>query len=157
MKRRTRLSVFAPLLAGSLALGPAAIARGAAPEVVPSATCTLSDVQSDGTVTITGTGFTPGQAFLSSPTAAGGSFTVGEGGSFTIPKREKAQYTISQGNDRTPCGGGGAAVGTTLKAGIVAGWEAVEDDCDATKPASANEQFSKGWDKGAAVAREAFC
>ncbi len=54
---------------------------------------------------LSGGGFTPGPAFLSSPTAAGGSFTIGPDGGFQMLNVENAQYTVSQGNERTECSG----------------------------------------------------
>ncbi|MGW6864958.1 hypothetical protein ACWGHM_19215 [Streptomyces sp. NPDC054904] len=163
MNRRTRLTLLTPVVVGSLALGSTAFAQAPsapAPAAVPAATCSLSDVLPDGTVNVSGGGFLPGPAFLESSTGIGAGFSMSPDGTFTIPKQKKdATYSIRQGSTVTQCSGGGTTTttGTTLKAGIVAGWDAVRANCAATPPASANQQFSQGWNKGAAVAKEAFC
>ncbi|WP_030296133.1 hypothetical protein [Streptomyces katrae] len=54
---------------------------------------------------LSGSGFTPGPGFLSSPTAAGGSLTIGADGGFQKMNLENAQYTVSQGNEHTECSG----------------------------------------------------
>lgn len=104
MNRRVRLSLLTPLMAGSLIAAPAAFAWGTA-AAAPSATCSISGVLPGGTVHLSGGGFTPGTAFLSSPTAAGGSFTIGADGGFQMMNVENGSYTVSQGNDRTQCSG----------------------------------------------------
>ncbi|MET8749337.1 hypothetical protein ACFXPI_36945 [Streptomyces sp. NPDC059104] len=161
MNRRTRLILLAPVMAGSLALGPAALAMASAPSAVPAATCSLSGVLPDGTVSISGGGFQPGPAFLESSTGVGAGFSMNADGTFNIAKAKDGQYSVRQGSTVTKCSGGGggttAPMGTTFKAGVVAGWDAVKADCKATAPPSANQQFSEGWNKGAAVAKEAFC
>ncbi|MEU9026361.1 hypothetical protein AB0D46_02270 [Streptomyces sp. NPDC048383] len=162
MKRRTRLTLLAPVIVGSLALGSTALAQApSAPAAVPAATCSLSGVLPDGTVNVSGGGFLPGPAFLEASTGVGAGFSMSPDGTFTIAKQKKdATYSVRQGSTVTRCSGDGttsAATGTTAKAGIVAGWDAVRANCAATAPASANEQFSQGWTKGAAVAKEAFC
>ncbi|MGO4461553.1 hypothetical protein AB4039_30300 [Streptomyces sp. M-16] len=160
MNRRTRLILLTPVMAGSLALGPTALALASAPAAVPAATCSTSGVLADGTVSISGGGFQPGPAFLESSTGVGAGFSMNPDGTFNIAKAKEGQYSVRQGSTVTQCSGGSATTtttGTTLKAGIVAGWDAVKADCKATAPASANQQFSLGWNKGAAVAKEAFC
>ncbi|MFF3012745.1 hypothetical protein [Streptomyces sp. NPDC057939] len=162
MNRRTRLTLLTPVVVGSLALGSTAFAQApSAPAAVPAATCSLSGVLPDGTVNVSGGGFLPGPAYLESSTGIGAGFSMSPDGTFTIAKQKKdATYSVKQGSTVTRCSGGGTTTnptGTTLKAGIVAGWDAVRANCAATAPASANQQFSQGWNKGAAVAREAFC
>ncbi|MCY0947345.1 hypothetical protein [Streptomyces antarcticus] len=102
--RRVRLSLLTSLMAGSLLAAPAAFAWGPA-AAAPTATCSISGVLPGGTVHLSGGGFTPGAAFLSSPTAAGGSFTIGADGGFQMANVENGSYTVSQGNDRTQCSG----------------------------------------------------
>ncbi|MET9609902.1 hypothetical protein ABZZ17_33360 [Streptomyces sp. NPDC006512] len=161
LNRRTRLILLAPVMAGSLALGSAALAGAAAPAAVPAATCSTSGVLADGTVNISGGGFQPGPAFLQSSTGDGAGFSMNPDGTFNIAKAKDGQYSVQQGSTVTKCSGGSVAAvqagGTTLKAGIVAGWDAVKGNCDAKAPPQSNQQFSQGWNKGAAVAKEAFC
>ncbi|MER5873047.1 hypothetical protein [Streptomyces sp. NPDC002044] len=104
MNRRVRLSLLTSLMAGSLIAAPAAFAWGPA-AAAPTATCSISGVLPGGTVHLSGGGFTPGTAFLSSPTAAGGSFAIGADGGFQMMNVENGSYTVSQGNDRTQCSG----------------------------------------------------
>ncbi|OKK22044.1 hypothetical protein AMK16_02100 [Streptomyces sp. CB00455] len=105
MNRRIRLSLLAPLAAAALLTAPAAFAWAPSAAAAPTATCSISGVMPDGTVRLSGGGFAPGTAFLSSPTAAGGSFTIGSDGGFQMASVENARYTVSQGNDRTECSG----------------------------------------------------
>ncbi|MER5929025.1 hypothetical protein [Streptomyces sp. NPDC002054] len=106
MNRRTRLTLFTPLVAGTLALAPAAFAGGSAAVAAPLATCSISGVLDNGKVHLSGGGFQPGvSSFLSSPTAAGGQFRMGDDGGFVMLNVENAKYTVSQGNDRTECSG----------------------------------------------------
>ncbi|MFD9380845.1 hypothetical protein ACFWBH_35945 [Streptomyces sp. NPDC059999] len=102
--RRIRRALLVPAMAGSLLAAPAAFAWGQA-AAAPTATCSISGVFPNGKVHLSGGGFTPGSAFLSSPTAAGGSFTIGGDGGFQMMNVENAKYTVSQGNDRTECSG----------------------------------------------------
>ncbi|WP_329447606.1 hypothetical protein OG906_32485 [Streptomyces sp. NBC_01426] len=102
--RRIRRALLVPAMAGSLLAAPAAFAWGQA-SAAPTATCSISGVFPNGKVHLSGGGFTPGSAFLSSPTAAGGSFTIGGDGGFQMMNVENAKYTVSQGNDRTECSG----------------------------------------------------
>ncbi|MGW6823971.1 hypothetical protein [Streptomyces sp. NPDC055005] len=102
--RRIRRSLLVPAMAGSLLVAPAVFAWGQA-AAAPTATCSISGVFPSGKVHLSGGGFTPGSAFLSSPTAAGGSFTIGGDGGFQMMNVENAKYTVSQGNDRTECSG----------------------------------------------------
>ncbi|MCX4695370.1 hypothetical protein [Streptomyces sp. NBC_01408] len=107
MYRPTRLTVLAPLLAGAFVLGPASFAWAqSAPAAAPTATCSISGVfPATGKVHLSGGGFTPGPAFLSSPTAAGGSFEVAENGGFQFLNVENAQYTVTQSGQHTQCSG----------------------------------------------------
>ncbi|MCX4547137.1 hypothetical protein [Streptomyces sp. NBC_01565] len=102
--RRIRLLLLTPLVTGSLVVLPAAFAWSQA-SAAPAATCSISGVFPNGKVHLSGGGFTPGQALLSSPTAAGGSFTIAANGGFNMLNVENAQYTVSQGNQRTECSG----------------------------------------------------
>ncbi|MFF3431547.1 hypothetical protein [Streptomyces sp. NPDC002602] len=102
--RRIRRSLLVPAMAGSLLVAPAVLAWGQA-AAAPAATCSISGVFPNGKVHLSGGGFTPGSAFLSSPTASGGSFTIGGDGGFQMMNVENAKYTVSQGNDRTECSG----------------------------------------------------
>ncbi|WP_411101471.1 hypothetical protein [Streptomyces sp. cmx-4-9] len=111
--RRTRLSLAAPLLAGALLAAPAALTWSAA-SAAPAATCSISGVFPNGKVHLSGGGFTPGSAFLSSPTAAGGQITIPANGGFTLTDVENAQYTVTQANEHTQCSGfKGAATPST--------------------------------------------
>lgn len=103
MYRRIRLAVLTPLVAGALIAAPAAFAWGPSAAAAPTATCSTSGVLPDGTVHLSGGGFKPGPAFLSSPTAGGGSFTISDNGGFQMLNVEKAKYTVSQGSERTEC------------------------------------------------------
>ncbi|MGW6832948.1 hypothetical protein ACWGCI_05990 [Streptomyces sp. NPDC054949] len=102
--RRIRHALLVPAMAGSLLVAPAVLAWGQA-AAAPTATCSISGVFPNGKVHLSGGGFTPGSAFLSSPTAAGGSFAIGGDGGFQMMNVENAKYTVSQGNDRTECSG----------------------------------------------------
>ncbi|MFG2754749.1 hypothetical protein [Streptomyces xanthophaeus] len=150
--------------AALIALGVSALAAAptatAQPVVAPAATCTVSAPDSTGRVSLSGEGFTTGTARLSSPGATTTTFEVPEGGAFQIGSKADDRYAVTQGGSTTPCAGGTKAPttpGTTYKAGLTAGWDAVADNCDARPPASANKAFSDGWTKGAAVAKETFC
>ncbi|GHI82802.1 hypothetical protein [Streptomyces xanthophaeus] len=150
--------------AALIALGVSALAAAptatAQPLVAPAATCTVSAPDSTGRVSLSGEGFTTGTALLSSPGAATTTFEVPDGGAFRIGSKADDRYAVTQGGSTTPCAGGTKAPttpGTTYKAGLTAGWDAVADNCDARPPASANKAFSDGWTKGAAVAKETFC
>ncbi|MFF3859645.1 hypothetical protein [Streptomyces sp. NPDC002209] len=102
--RRIRLLVLTPLMAGTFIAAPAALA-GSAAAAAPTATCSISGVFDNGKVHLSGGGFTPGPAYLSSPTAAGGQFTIGADGGFQKLNVENAQYTVTQGNEHTECSG----------------------------------------------------
>ncbi|MEU9303469.1 hypothetical protein [Streptomyces sp. NPDC048269] len=105
MNRPTRLSAFAPFVAAAFLVSPAALAWAPAAVAVPAATCSISGVLDNGKVHLSGGGFTPGPAFLSSPTAAGGQFNIGEDGGFQMLNVENAKYSVSQGNQHTECSG----------------------------------------------------
>ncbi|WP_328923875.1 hypothetical protein OG429_04015 [Streptomyces sp. NBC_00190] len=105
MNRPTRLSVLAPFAAAAILAAPTALAWAPAAAAAPAATCSISGVLDNGKVHLSGGGFTPGPAFLSSPTAAGGQFTIGADGGFQMVNVENAQYTVSQGNEHTQCSG----------------------------------------------------
>ncbi|MFJ5637430.1 hypothetical protein ACIQF5_32970 [Streptomyces goshikiensis] len=102
--RRMRLLLLTPVMAGSFLVAPAALAWSGA-SAAPAATCSISGVFENGKVHLSGGGFTPGQAFLSSPTAAGGSFTIAENGGFQMMNVENARYTVTQANQHTECSG----------------------------------------------------
>ncbi|MFE3788350.1 hypothetical protein [Streptomyces goshikiensis] len=102
--RRMRLLLLTPVMAGSFLVAPAALAWSGA-LAAPAATCSISGVFENGKVHLSGGGFTPGQAFLSSPTAAGGSFTIAENGGFQMMNVENARYTVTQANQHTECSG----------------------------------------------------
>ncbi|MFE3629691.1 hypothetical protein [Streptomyces goshikiensis] len=102
--RRMRLLLLTPVMAGSFLVAPAALAWSGA-LAAPAATCSISGVFENGKVDLSGGGFTPGQAFLSSPTAAGGSFTIAENGGFQMMNVENARYTVTQANQHTECSG----------------------------------------------------
>ncbi|MFI6004868.1 hypothetical protein ACIA98_31430 [Streptomyces sp. NPDC051366] len=104
LNRRIRLLVLTPVMAGAFIAAPAALAWSTA-AATPTATCSISGVFDNGKVHLSGGGFTPGSAFLSSPTAAGGSFTIGADGGFQKLNVENAQYTVTQGNEHTECSG----------------------------------------------------
>ncbi|MER5568401.1 hypothetical protein ABT083_19625 [Streptomyces goshikiensis] len=102
--RRIRLLLLTPVMAGSFLVAPAALAWSGA-LAAPAATCSISGVFENGKVHLSGGGFTPGQAFLSSPTAAGGTFTIAENGGFQMMNVENARYTVTQANQHTECSG----------------------------------------------------
>ncbi|MFD4131458.1 hypothetical protein [Streptomyces goshikiensis] len=102
--RRIRLLLLTPVMAGSCLVAPAALAWTQA-SAAPAATCSISGVFENGKVHLSGGGFTPGQAFLSSPTAAGGTFSIAENGGFQMMNVENARYTVTQANQRTECSG----------------------------------------------------
>ncbi|MEU2392597.1 hypothetical protein [Streptomyces sp. NPDC007369] len=160
MPRRVRTSAAAALIAlgaSALTAAPTALAQS---RVAPAATCTVSGADPAGRVSVSGEGFTQGQALLSSPSAATTSFNVPTGGAFRIGDKPEDRYAVTQGGRTTACTGGpkpAATPGTTYKAGLTSGWDAVRGDCAAKPPASANAAFSDGWNKGAAVAEEVFC
>ncbi|MFG2291806.1 hypothetical protein [Streptomyces sp. NPDC048603] len=160
MHRRARTSAAALITLGVSALVAAPTTALAQPSPTPAATCTVSAADSADRVTVAGQGFTQGQAQLSSPSGGTTAFNVPAGGSFQIGNKPDDRYAVTQGGSTTVCTGGtkpAATPGTTHKAGLIAGWDAVRADCDATPPASANKAFSDGWTKGASVAREVFC
>ncbi|MFG2618914.1 hypothetical protein ACGFXC_15025 [Streptomyces sp. NPDC048507] len=161
MNRRTRLIVLAPVLAGALSLGPGALARASSPAAVPPpAACSLAGVRPDGTATLSGHGFQPGTAVLARTDSPTQRFTVKADGTFSMPKTGDAPYTVRQGNTDTRCTGAkgsGPVGGNPYKAGVREGWDAARRDCDVRAPASGNATYTQGWNKGAAVAREAFC
>ncbi|MER7759172.1 hypothetical protein [Streptomyces sp. NPDC097619] len=157
MHRRARTTAAA----AAIALGVSALVTApAAYAAAPAATCTVSDPDQVERVTIEGEGFTRGEAQLSSPTAPATDFDVPDGGSFRIGNKADDRYAITQGGTTIPCTGGpepSVGPGTTYKAGITAGWDAVNESCTAKPPASANAAFTDGWNKGADAAREVFC
>ncbi|MEV8533139.1 hypothetical protein [Streptomyces sp. NPDC051211] len=161
MHRRARTTTAAAALivlgVPALAAAPTTFAQSLA---APTATCTVSAADSADRVSVSGEGFTEGQAQLSSPGAGTTSFNVPGGGSFQIGDKTDDRYAVTQAGRTTVCTGGSepaATPGTTYKAGLTAGWDAVREGCDARPPASANQAFSDGWNKGAAVAKEVFC
>ncbi|MFD8413906.1 hypothetical protein ACFV2Q_19440 [Streptomyces sp. NPDC059650] len=162
MHRRARTSAAAALIALGVS-APVAVPTAAASaqsRVAPAATCTVSAANSAGRVSISGEGFTSGRALLSSPSAATTSFDVPTGGAFRIGSKPDDRYAVTQGGRTTACTGGpapAATPGTSYKAGVTSGWDAVKADCGAKPPASANDAFSEGWKKGAAAAEEVFC
>ncbi|MGW9373469.1 hypothetical protein ACWGVR_26010 [Streptomyces xanthophaeus] len=106
MYRHTRLHLLAPLLAGAFLVAPASLAAAqSAPAAAPAATCSISGVFPNGKVHLSGGGFTPGAAFLSSPTAAGGQFQIEENGGFNRMNVENAEYTVTQNGVHTQCSG----------------------------------------------------
>ncbi|MFJ3925313.1 hypothetical protein [Streptomyces sp. NPDC090022] len=109
--RQARLLVLAPVAAGALIAAPLAFAPVAlaprAAAALPAATCSVSAASEDGTARLSGSGFEPGLAFLSSPTAPGGSFMIGSDGGFQMMNVKYAPYTVQQGGERTVCGGFG--------------------------------------------------
>ncbi|MCX5403115.1 hypothetical protein OHA37_04365 [Streptomyces sp. NBC_00335] len=158
MHRRPHIT--AALIALGISAFAAAPTATALPAAAPAATCTVSAADPAGRVSLSGEGFAQGQALLSSPGAAPTTFNVPDGGAFTIGSKPDDRYAVTQAGSTTPCTGGAkpsTTPGTTYKAGLTAGWDAVADNCDARPPASANKAFSDGWTKGAAVAKETFC
>ncbi|MFJ8013882.1 hypothetical protein [Streptomyces sp. NPDC096339] len=160
MRRHARTS------AALIALGVAALAASptaayaAQPSAAPAATCTVSAADSADRVTVAGQGFAQGRAELSSPRGGTTSFNVPDAGAFQIGNKPDDRYAVTQGGRTTVCTGGTKPTttpGTTYKAGLIAGWDAVRANCDAKAPASANKAFSDGWNKGASVAEDVFC
>ncbi|MFF5447685.1 hypothetical protein [Streptomyces sp. NPDC012888] len=161
MHRRARLTAALLLALGTPALAtvaPTAFAQAA--PAAPTVTCAVSAADGTDRVDVSGDGFTQGPAQLSSPGGGTTTFAVPDGGSFRIGNKPDDRYAVTQGGRTTACTGGTeptAAPGTTYKAGLTAGWDAVRADCGARPPASANTGFTDGWNKGAATAREVFC
>ncbi|MFD3700467.1 hypothetical protein ACFWUZ_30815 [Streptomyces sp. NPDC058646] len=158
MHRRARTTAaLIALGVSTLATAPTAFAQTLA---APAATCTVSAADAQDRVSISGEGFTKGSAQLSSPGADVTSFDVPDGGAFQIGNKADDRYAVTQGGTTTACTGGtepATTPGTTYKSGLTAGWDAVQGDCGAKPPASANKAFSDGWNKGASAAKEVFC
>ncbi|MFJ7157088.1 hypothetical protein ACIQUQ_19340 [Streptomyces sp. NPDC101118] len=161
MHRPARTIAAAAVIAlGASALAAAPAVSAQPPAAAPAATCTVSDPNQVERVTIEGKGFAQGEAQLSSPGSATTDFNVPDGGSFRIANKADGRYAVTQGGTTTVCTGGPEPTvgpGTTYKAGVTAGWDAVREDCAAKPPASANEAFRNGWNDGASAARELFC
>ncbi|MFD3546747.1 hypothetical protein ACFWUW_14255 [Streptomyces sp. NPDC058655] len=100
MNKRTRIILTTPLLACSLAIGPAAAAVWAAtPQAVPSAACFVEAKPGDATKAIvTGEGFTKGTKVTVDQTdgAGGVLVTVAENGTFTANDQPAGKYTATQ-------------------------------------------------------------
>ncbi|WP_409471893.1 hypothetical protein [Streptomyces sp. HC307] len=113
MNQRTRITLFTPLMVGSLALGPAAAsAWGHAPEAAPTQTCFVEAKAGDATkVTVTGEGFKKGKAFLDQTDGqGGGSATVGDDGKFASGELPAGNYrAFQEGGASANCLGGQAA------------------------------------------------
>ncbi|MFJ6934538.1 hypothetical protein [Streptomyces sp. NPDC101132] len=161
MHRRARtISAAAVIALGASALAAAPAVSARPPAAAPAATCTVSEPDQADRVTVEGKGFARGEAQLSSPGSPITDFNVPDGGSFRIANKADGRYAVTQGGTTTVCTGGPEPTGrpgTTYKAGVTAGWDAVSEDCAAKPPASANEAFRDGWNEGASAAREIFC
>ncbi|MFD8637506.1 hypothetical protein [Streptomyces sp. NPDC059533] len=160
MRRRARTSAaLITLSVAALTASPMAV-HAAQPSAAPAATCTVSAADAGDRVTVAGQGFAQGRAALSSPRGGTTSFNVPDGGAFQIGSKPDDRYAVTQSGRTTVCTGGTKAAttpGTTYKAGLIAGWDAVRANCGAKPPASANKPFSDGWKKGASVAEGVFC
>ncbi|MFD9722713.1 hypothetical protein [Streptomyces sp. NPDC059072] len=163
MRRRARTSAALIALSVAALTAPPTAAYAAQPSAAPAAptaTCTVSAADAADRVTVAGQGFAQGRAALSSPRGGTTSFNVPDGGAFQIGSKPDDRYAVTQGGRTTVCTGGTKAAttpGTTYKAGLIAGWDAVRANCGARPPASADKPFSDGWNKGASVAEDVFC
>ncbi|MFB7054794.1 hypothetical protein ACWF95_20145 [Streptomyces vinaceus] len=118
MNRRTRITLFTPLMACSLALGAAATGWAAAPTVAPAAApappaaaCFVEAKAGDATKAIvSGEGFdkAKGKVFLDQTDGAGGgTATVGDDGKFTSGEVPAGKYKAFQnGGASANCLGG---------------------------------------------------
>ncbi|GHE58438.1 hypothetical protein CP980_19225 [Streptomyces vinaceus] len=116
MNRRTRITLFTPLIACSLALGAAATGWAAAPKAAPvaapaAAACFVELKAGDATKAIvSGEGFdkAKGKVFLDQTDGAGGgTATVGDDGKFTSGEVAAGKYKAFQNGGATAtCLGG---------------------------------------------------
>ncbi|MGW7101367.1 hypothetical protein [Streptomyces sp. NPDC054838] len=118
MNQRTRITLFTPLMACSLAIGTAATGWAATPKAAPAAPaaaeCFVEPKAGDATkVIVTGEGFdkAKGKAFLDQTDGAGGgTATVGDDGKFTSGDVPAGKYKAFQnGGSSANCLGGAAA------------------------------------------------
>ncbi|MFD9575709.1 hypothetical protein ACFWBI_38590 [Streptomyces sp. NPDC059982] len=113
MNKRTRVMLSAPLLACSLALGPAAAAVWAAtPQALPSAQRFVEAKPGDATKSIiTGEDFNKGAKVTVDQTDGPGGVlvTVGDDGKFTVADQPNGKYTAAGGGLNASCLGGQAA------------------------------------------------
>ncbi|MFE2145407.1 hypothetical protein ACFXA3_27345 [Streptomyces sp. NPDC059456] len=140
MNKRTRVTLSAPLLACSLAIGPAAAAVWAAtPQALPTAAqCFVEPKPGDATKSIiTGEGFTKATKVTVDQTDGPGGvlITVGEDGKFTVPDQPNGKYAATAGGTTVTCLSGQAAQDTVNKNAI-----------DAARKAGATEGFTTGKD-----------
>ncbi|RSS79784.1 hypothetical protein [Streptomyces sp. WAC06614] len=103
--RRLRRLLAVPAVAGVLLAAPVALGAASAAAAVPAASCSISGVLPNGRVHLSGGGFLPGTAYLSSPQGWGGTVTVAANGGFNAPNVHRADYTVSQGSTQTHCYG----------------------------------------------------
>ncbi|MET9607866.1 hypothetical protein ABZZ17_22815 [Streptomyces sp. NPDC006512] len=134
MNKRTRIMLSTPLLAFSLALGPAAAAVwAAAPQALPAAECLVEGKAGDATkVIVTGEGFTKGTKVTVDQTDGVGGVlvTVGEDGKFATGDLPAGKYAAVGGELKATCLGGQAAqdsvnqkaITAAQKAGAIEGW-----------------------------------
>ncbi|MFI6147217.1 hypothetical protein [Streptomyces sp. NPDC051109] len=179
MNRTRRIALLAPLLASSVALGPAAAASGAATgtAAAPEAgQCSLvkSGGKSDGTAryTLTGSGFN-GSKKVTVTSEGGQSRTVGvsNSGHFQAKHLPYGQYSAAAGQGGTvKCVSPEKPAGETDKsktpeeqyaAGRKAGFDQTKASCE-TKPkapglTAVDPNYEKGYTDGSAEALKAFC
>ncbi|MGW0394421.1 hypothetical protein ACWDYJ_26750 [Streptomyces sp. NPDC003042] len=111
MKQRTRIILLTPLLAGSLAVGPAALAWGAAPTgpaAAPTVSCFVEAAADAAKATISGDGFKKGKVFLDQIGGDGvGSAQAGDDGTFKSGEVPAGKWrAFQEGGPNTNCLGG---------------------------------------------------
>ncbi|MFD3873062.1 hypothetical protein [Streptomyces sp. NPDC058623] len=137
MNKRTAVILSAPVMACSLALGPAVAAASAAtPSALPAAQCFVEAKPGDATKSIvTGEGFNKGTKVTVDQTDGPGGVlvTVGEDGKFSVADQPNGKYTAAGGGLNATCLGGQAAQDAVNKNAV-----------DAARKAGATEGFTIG-------------
>lgn len=132
-------------MAGSLALGPAVAAWGAAPQAAPAAACFVETTADATKVTISGDGFKKGKVFLDQTDGAGGgSATVQSDGTFKSGEVSAGKWRAFQTSrgPRANCQGGQAAQDTVNQRLI---------DSEQTRGTK------EGWAQGKKLAQSGAC
>ncbi|MFJ3880738.1 hypothetical protein ACIPW5_25170 [Streptomyces sp. NPDC090077] len=172
MRKSTRLSVLAPLLVSSLAIGPAAFAQAPAADArVPAGTCKLQagGYNNPSSLKLTGNGFPENTTVeIKSDGGYANSYKVPTGGNFQLNGLPYGTYTVAG----TSCSGGGPAkqgdqqqpntdaAKTEYDKGYRSGFQAVKDNCQAKPPQTAvppDQNWTDGYNAGAALAAKTFC
>jgi hypothetical protein len=175
MIRTRRLTILAPLLLFSLALGPAAVAAqgatGQAPALVPAkARCLLTQDSAnskpnDPKFTLAASGFKSDTVSFSGGNGGGGAKL--SNGSFSFNNLGPGRYTVSGDKDGTVnCGSTPKpqseqkGANNQYKKGFSDGFAAIRSSCTAKPPQSltaVDPNYQKGFTDGAALAAKKFC